>query len=227
MLVPDADQPVEARVAHEIVGIVGDTRTTSLEEPYQPEFYLPYSQDPNHQRPLVVMKVAGDPYSYENAVRKVVASVDKDTPVFGYRMFTDEIATQAAQPRFEAMLVSGFAVIALALAAVGLYSVLSFIVAERTRELGLRMALGASRGNILRLVLRRGLMLACVGILVGAVSSVFATRLLGDLLFKVKPLDSQVFVTVTLVLIAVSVLATLVPALRAAGVSPMETLRAE
>jgi predicted permease len=217
----------EPTVPREIVGVVGDTRTPSIKEPYQPEFYLPYSQDPNHQRPLVVMKVAGDPYSYENAVRKIVAAVDKDTPVFRYRMFTDDIRNQAAQPRFEAMLVSGFAVTALQLAAVGLYSVLSYIVAERTRELGLRMALGASRGNVLRLVLQRGLALGSIGIVVGAVSSVFATRLIADLLFKVKPLNGPIFVVVTLVLLAVSVLATLMPALRAAKVSPMEALRAE
>jgi predicted permease len=227
MIVPDLEKPGQASMAREIVGIVGDTRTTNVEEPYQPEFYLPYSQDPNHQRPLVVMKVAGDPYSYENAVRKIVAAVDKDTPVFRYQMFTDDIRNQAAQPRFEAILVSGFAVTALLLAAVGLYSVLSYIVAERTRELGLRMALGASRGNVLRLVLQRGLALGSIGIAVGAVSSVFATRLIADLLFKVKPLNGPIFVIVTLVLLAVSVLATLLPALRAAKVSPMEALRAE
>jgi predicted permease len=226
MIVPDIEEPGQASMAREIVGIVGDTRS-NVEEPYQPEFYLPYSQDPNHQRPLVVMKVTGDPYSYENAVRKIVAAVDKDTPVFRYRMFTDDIRNQAAQPRFEAILVSGFAVTALLLAAVGLYSVLSYIVAERTRELGLRMALGASRGNVLRLVLQRGLALGSTGIVVGAVSSVFATRLIADLLFKVKPLNGPIFVVVTLVLLAVSVLATLIPALRAAKVSPMEALRAE
>lgn len=226
-VIPEFQRPDEANVPREIVGIVGDTRVASLEEPYRPGFYLPYSQDPKHQRPLVVMKVAGDPYSYENAVRKIVAAVDKDTPVFRYQMFTDDISTQAAQPRFEAMLVSAFAVIALVLAAVGLYSVLSFIVAERIRELGLRMALGAQRGHIFRLVLQRGLVLACIGIGVGAVSSVFAARLIRDFLFKVKPLDASIFLAVTLTLILVSILAALVPALRAAKVSPMETLRAE
>ena len=193
--------------------------------PYQPEFFLPYAQDPTHQRPIVVMKVAGDRSSYENAVRRIVASMDREAPVFGYRTFTDEIETQAAQPRFEAVLVSGFAGIALLLAAVGLYAVLSYIVAERTRELGLRMALGASRSDVLRLVLGRGLMLACLGIGIGALTSVFAGGLITDTLFQVAPLDRSVFVIVTLVLLLVSVAAALAPALRAANLDPMRTLR--
>lgn len=132
---------------------------------------------------------------------------------------------KAAQPRFEAALVSGFAVIALLLAAVGLYAVLSYIVVQRTRELGLRMALGASRSNILRLVLLRGLMLASIGIGIGALASIFATRLITNMLFRVAPLDRPVFLTVTLVLILVSMIAALAPALRAVTVDPMRTLR--
>jgi ABC-type antimicrobial peptide transport system permease subunit len=172
-----------------------------------------------------VLKVAGDPSSYENAVRKVVASVDKDTPVFRYRTFTDDVDKQAVQPRFEAVLVSGFAGMSLLLSAVGLYGVLSYIVAERTRELGLRMALGASRSDVLQLVLRRGLTLACVGIGVGAFASFFVTRIITDTLFRVAPLDRSVFLIVTLVLMVVSMTAALVPALRAANVNPMRTLR--
>jgi len=120
--------------------------------------------------------------------------------------------------------VSGFAVIALLLSAVGLYAVLSYIVAERKRELGLRMALGASRSNVLQLVLRRGLVLACVGTALGALASVFAANLIQDVLYEVKPLDGSVFLTVTAVLLFVSTVAALIPALRAAGVDPMRTL---
>ncbi len=132
---------------------------------------------------------------------------------------------QAAQPRFEAVLVSGFAGIALLLSALGLYAVLSYVVSERTRELGLRIALGASRSEILGLVLRRALILASLGIGIGMLTSIFATRLITDTLFKVVPLDRSVFLTVTLVLIFVSMLAALAPALRAANVDPMRTLR--
>jgi predicted permease len=222
---PHFNRPGEAAMGREIVGIVGDTRTSNASNPYQPEFYLPYAQDSEHQRPLVVMKVIGDPLSYENAVRKIVANLDKDAPVFGYRAFTDEVEMQADQQRFEAALVSGFAGIALLLSALGLYAVLSYIVAERMRELGLRMALGASRSDIMRLVLRRALTLACLGIAIGAVASIFATRLITDTLFRVSPLDRPVFLIVTLMLIFVSMMASLAPALRAANVDPMRTLR--
>ncbi len=173
----------------------------------------------------MVLKVAGDPHSYENEVRRVVAGLDPDSPVFGFGTLADNIDRQAAQPKFEAALVSGFAAIALLLASVGLYSVLSCIVAERTRELGLRMALGASRSRVLRLVLRRGLTLAGLGIGSGALISVFSTRLMMDTLFKVAPLDRSVYAIVTLALVLVSVMAALAPALRAANVDPMRALR--
>ncbi len=202
--IPNLEHPGEAIAGREIIGIVGDTRTGSVHEPYQPGFFLPYAQDPTHQRPVVVLKVAGDPHSYENAVRRVVAGLDADSPVFGFGTLADNIDRQAAQPKFEAALVSGFAALALLLASVGLYSVLSCIVAERTRELGLRMALGASRSRVLRLVLRRGLTLAGLGIGSGALISVFSTRLMMGTLFKVAPLDRSVYAIVTLSLILVS-----------------------
>ena len=171
------------------------------------------------------MKVSGDPRNYKNMIRKTVAEIDKDLPIFAYRTFTADINAQAAQPRFEAALVSGFAVIALLLSALGLYAVLSYIVAERKRELGLRMALGASRSHVLQLVLRRGLVLACVGTTLGALASVFAATLIQDVLYEVKPLDGSVFLTVAAVLLFVSTVAALIPAFRAARVDPMQTLR--
>jgi putative ABC transport system permease protein len=192
---------------------------------YPPEFYLPYAQDPAHQRPQVVLKVAGDPLSYENEVRNVVSAMDKNTPVFEYRSFTQDIRWEEEAPRFEALLVSGFAIIALLLSAVGLYALLSFVVVDRTRELGLRMALGADRGDILRLVLERGLLLASTGIGLGMLGSILATRLIGDLLFKVTPLDWTVFAAVALTLLSVSMVSALVPALRAAHLDPIRTLR--
>jgi ABC-type antimicrobial peptide transport system permease subunit len=170
------------------------------------------------------MKVAGDPAAYENAVRKIVATMS-EAPVFNYRTFADSITVETAQPRFEAVLVSGFAGIALLLSALGLYTVLSYIVAERTRELGLRFALGASRSEILQLVLRRASILACLGIGIGALGSIFAARVIADSLFRVAPLDGSVFLTATLALTLVSLIAALAPALRAARVDPMRTLR--
>jgi putative ABC transport system permease protein len=216
-----SDEPV---IARQIIGVVGDTRTDDISNPYQPQFFTPYAQDPSHQRTLVVMKVTGDPAAYENAVGKIVATMSA-APVFSYGTFADSMKLPAAQPRFEAVLVSGFAAIALLLSALGLYAVLSYIVSERTRELGLRIALGASRPEILRLVLRRALILAALGIGVGACVSIFASGIITDSLFQVQPLDRSIFLTVTLVLMCVSLVAALVPALRAASIDPMRTLR--
>ena len=222
--VPKLGHLGEADQAREIIGVVGDVRSEDLGNLYPPQFYLPYAQDPAHQRPQVVLKVAGDPLSYENEVRKVVSAMDKDTPVFDYRSFTQDIRWEAASPRFEALLVSGFALIALLLSAVGLYAVLSFVVADCTRELGLRMALGADRLHILRLVLEHGLLLASTGIGLGMLASILATRLIGDLLFDVPRLDWMVFAAVTLTLLSVSMVAALVPAVRAAHLDPIRTL---
>jgi len=223
--VPKLGHPGETDRPREIIGVVGDTRSEDLGNLYPPQFYLPYAQDPSHQRPQVVMKVAGDPLSYENEIRKIVSEIDKNAPVFEYRAFTQDMAWEAAQPRFEALLVSAFAVMALLLSTVGLYAVLSFVVAERTHELGLRMALGADRSDILHLVLKRGLALACIGIGGGVVASVFATQLVNDLLFNVGRLDRAVFVIVALTLLTASTAATLVPAVRAMRLDPMRTLR--
>jgi ABC-type antimicrobial peptide transport system permease subunit len=132
---------------------------------------------------------------------------------------------ESQQQRFEATIVSGFAAISLLLLAIGLYAVLSYVVAERTRELGLRMALGASRSDVLTLVLKRGLMLAGIGIVVGVLASVAMGRLMQNLLFGVAPLDPPVFSSVTLVLVFVATVATFVPAFRAARLDPMRTLR--
>jgi len=224
-ITPRFEHRDKVMIARQIIGIVGNTRNGEPTEPYQPEFFLPYAQEANHQRPIIVMKVKGNPLSYEETVRKVVAGIDKEAPVFGYRTFVEAIQNQAGQQRFEATLVSGFAGISLLLSAIGLYAVLSYVVAERTRELGLRMALGASRSNVLSLVLKRGLLLAGIGIGIGALTSVIVGRFMGDLLFGVTPLDLSVFGTVTLVLFVVSLAATFMPAVRAAFLDPIRALR--
>ena len=221
---PYTDEPVAPR---QIIGVVGDTRVNDFFQPYQAQFYLPYAQDPSHQRPLVVMKVSGDPLSYENTVRKLVARFDPDSPVFSYKTFIEETDIKAAQSRFEALLVSGFSSIALLLSALGLYAVLSYVVGERIRELGLRMAFGASRSDILRLVLERAAILSALGAVLGIVASIFTTRFVADLLVNVAPLDRSVFVSVTFLMFAVSMAAALAPALRAATVDPVRSLRDE
>jgi putative ABC transport system permease protein len=222
---PTFEHTTEPILARQIVGVVGDTRTDDPSEAPQPRFYLPYAQNPSHQRPDVVMRVSGDPHGYENAVRKIAATLDPDDPEFGYHTFAENIALQSAQPRCEVFLISAFAAIALLLSALGLYAVLSYIVAERSRELGLRMALGASRANVLSMVLRRALILAVLGIGGGAITSIFATRLVTSSLFRVAPLDRSVFLIVALTLLLVSMIAAILPALRAANIDPIRSLR--
>ena len=160
-------------------------------------------------------------------MRTVVKRFDPEAPVFDYHTFADTLQEMSEQPRFEAALVSSFAAIALLLSALGLYAVLSYVVAERMRELALRMAFGASRSDILGMVLRRALALGVMGILVGAFASFLGVRLVGDLLFRVKPFDPITFAIVTLTLLLVSLGSALAPAFRAASVDPMRHLRDE
>lgn len=215
----------EPIVPRQIIGIVGDIRNGDSWTPYLPEFFLPYAQNPTQQRPHVVMSVSGDPQSYENIVRRAVARIDPDAPLFEYGTFAEGTQTVAEQSRFEAILVSAFSAVALLLSALGLYAVLSYVVGERIRELGLRMAFGASRSDILRLVLQRAARLALLGVGLGIAASIFTTKLVADLLINVPLLDRTVFLAVTLLLLCVSTLAALAPALRAANVDPVRSLR--
>ena len=227
-LTPKFEYSTEPILARQIIGIVGDTLGGDpWDDPYIPRFYLPYAQNPTHQRPRVVMQVAGDPLSYQSAVRAVVKRFDADVPVFDYETFQDTLRDMSEQPRFETALVSTFGAIALLLSAVGLYAVLSYVVAERMRELALRMAFGASPRHILAMVLRRALLLAILGILIGLFASLLGIRLVSNLLFRVKPLDPSTFAAVTITLLLVSIGSALPPAIRAAWLNPMRCLRDE
>jgi len=224
-LTPKFEYSTEPILARQIIGVVGDTLGGDpWDDPYEPRFYLPYAQNPTHQRPRIVMSVSGDPMSYQSDVRSVVQRFDAESPVFDYESFADTLRQMSEQPRFETILLSSFATIALLLSALGLYAVLSYIVAERMRELALRMAFGASRSDILTMVLRRALALGVLGILIGIFASLLGTRLVGDLLFRVKPLDPSTFAGVTITLLMVSIAAALAPAVRAASVDPMRNL---
>jgi predicted permease len=225
-LVPKFEYSTEPILARQIIGVVGDTLGGDpWDDPYIPRFYLPYAQNTTHQRPRIVMKVAGNPETYQSTVSVVVQRFDSESPVFDYETFSDTLRRMSEQPRFEAWLVSTFATVALLLSALGLYAVLSYIVSERMRELALRMAFGASRIDILGMVLRRALLLGILGISIGAFASLLGARLVGDLLFRVKPLDASTFAIVTLMLLLVSLISAAAPALRGARLDPMRTLR--
>ena len=210
---------VESR---EVVGVVGNVTRTSLDEAPQPEYYIPFAQVPLGP-PTFAIRVAGDPATYENTIRTLVAQQDSSLPVFA--MKTNLLARSTAQQRFQTLLISAFAAIALLLSAIGLYAVLSYMVVQRTLELGLRMALGAQRSDVLSLILKRGLLLCVTGLAVGLLASAALTRYLTTLLFHTPALDAFTFTATTLLLLTISVASCLIPAFRASRLDPNETLR--
>ena len=211
----------------EIVGVVGDVKRVSLTEPPTPEYYIPLEQAPIEANPVFALRVVGDPDSYANAIRSTVARVDKELPAYRLQSYKDDLGRLTAQQRFQTLLLSAFAAIALLLAGLGLYAILSYMVTQRTTELGLRIALGAPRGNVLQLMLFRGLKLTALGLVAGLASAALLTRVVAGLLYQVKPLDGMTFAAMTLVLLFVSCLASLIPAWRAAMLDPNETLRSQ
>jgi len=208
----------------EIVGVVGNAKRASLTETDKPEYYIPYEQAPV-ATPAVAMRVIGDPGGYAGLVRSEVAKLDKSLPVYRLQSYEDDLVRVTAQQRFQARMLSVFAAIAVLLAGLGLYATLTYMVENRASELGLRIALGAPRNNVLRLILLRGLKLAILGLCLGLPAAALLTRLVSGLLYGVKPLDFVTFASMTVVLLLVSILASLIPAWRACMVDPNEILR--
>ncbi len=209
-----------------IVGIMANTRNTGLKGEPTPAIALPYSIVAPLQRMLVV-RATTDPMLQLNAVRAAVREIDVDQPLGRPFTVNEILGQEIVQPRFTMALFSTFAIIGLALAAVGIYSVLSFHVLSRTHELGVRLALGAPRRHVLALMLKMGARLVLVGLGVGTVVSLGATRLLRSQLFGVEPADLMSYVAVAVLLSLVALAACYIPARRAAGVDPMIALRQE
>jgi len=210
----------------EIVGIVGDLRHEGLAVPPRPEVYVPFAQDPLPYF-AVTLRTGGDPAALAVPLRAAMHEVDADQPVSRLRPMADLVAASTSGTRFQGTLLGAFASIALLLAAVGIYGVMAHAVARRTREIGVRMALGAARGDILRLVVGHGMRLAAAGITLGIGGALALTRLLRAQLFGVAPTDPATFVCVTLGLAAVALAACWLPARRATRVEPLSALRAE
>jgi putative ABC transport system permease protein len=209
-----------------IVGIIANTRNTGLREEPAAAVLIPYTTVATPGRTLAI-RTAGDPNLLVNAVRAEVRSLDPDQPLGMPRTLRAIIGQEEVQPRFTMALFSTFAALGLALAAAGIYSVLSFHVTRRTHELGVRMALGAPRRHVLGLMLKMGGRLVAIGLGAGIAASLAATRLLRSLLFGVEPADPLAYAAAVAVLAAVAFLACYVPARRAAGVDPMVALRQE
>jgi predicted permease len=212
----------------EVVGVVGSVKRAGLTEQTIPQFYLPWSQAVITWPTLTVRTASnfgGDPAALANALRNAVAEMDHDVPVYGVKTLDEVIYKAAATPRFQTFLLASFAGLALALAAIGLYGVLSYMVAQRSREIGVRIALGARRSDVLSLVLRRGLRLALLGIAIGLAASALLTDYMSAMLYQVQPFDPATFAIVSAILLVVSLVASGGPAYRATRVDPMNVLR--
>ncbi|HEV7506266.1 MAG TPA: ABC transporter permease [Thermoanaerobaculia bacterium] len=211
-----------------VVGVTGDVRQTSLGRASQPEIFLNYAQ-PGPAWPwlVLVVRTAGEPEALSSAIRSLAQSVDRDVPLIQARTMDDVLSGTLAQPRVYTLLLGFFAALALVLAAVGPYGVVSYTVTQRLHELGIRMALGAERGDVVRLVLRQGLSLTLAGTVIGLAGGLAVTQLLTHALPSVQPGDPMMFAAIVLLLTAVALTASYLPARRGSRVDPVVTLRYE
>ena len=210
-----------------IVGVVGDVRGFGLDQPARPELFVPYAQLTDSAGMAIVVRSDGDAAALAPSVRAALAEVDATQPIFDVQPMSALIASSLAQRRFALVLMLVFAGVALLLAAVGVYGVMSYSVAQRTQELGIRVALGASTANVLGLVVGDGLRLIAAGLVAGLGGALALTRLIASLLFSVSPTDPATFAVLALLLAAVALVAIVIPARRALRVDPMQALRSE
>ncbi|HEX8149359.1 MAG TPA: ABC transporter permease [Pyrinomonadaceae bacterium] len=209
-----------------VVGVVGNVKTEGFDQPDQPHFYTCLFQNVGYAM-AVYLRAEGDPKSLAQALRREVQAVDPNLPVFGERTMEEVVSASLAQRRFALQVVGGFGVLALLMAGIGIYGVVAYSVSQRTREIGIRLALGASNGAILRWVFGQGMRLTLFGLGAGLVGAFALTRLLRGLLFGVETTDPLTYAGLALLLAAVALLACYVPARRATKVDPMVALRYE
>ena len=216
-----------------VVGMVADERHNGVTGVVKEKFYVPHSQwhiatsGSVIRGGFLVIRTTGDPMQVAGPVRNEIRSMDATLPVANLRPMSEVVATALATPRLTGFLMGTFAAIALTLAAVGIYGVLSYLVARRTHEIGIRLAVGADRTQVLGLILKQGMTLAGSGIIVGVIAAFLLTQLMQSLLYEVRPSDPWTFVTVSLALVGVALLASALPAFRATRVSPLIALRTE
>jgi putative ABC transport system permease protein len=209
-----------------IVGVVKDIPHRDLESKAAPDWYLSYLGQPRRYGYLMA-RASGNPASLAAAIRSQVSAIDKDQPVTAIRTLNEVIASTTAPRRFNTLLLAIFAAVALALAAVGIYSVISYSVTQRTQEVGVRMALGARPGDVIRLILKQGLAMTLIGVAAGILGAIAAARVMSGLLYGVTATDPATFVAISLLLAIVAMLACYLPARRAARVEPIAALRSE
>ena len=218
--------PPNSDVSRKIVGIVGDVRDVALSRKPGPMMYVPFAQAPLYGGEVVV-RSSLSASSVAAGIRQAVDSIDKGLPLTNVESFPDALGASVAQERFRTLVLSSFSGIALILAAVGIFGVISYSASQRTHEIGIRMALGAQQGNVLRLILGHGAKLAFFGLSAGAVAALLLTRSMASLLYGVSATDPITFGTVAIVLLGVALIACYIPARRAMRVDPMVALRHE
>jgi putative ABC transport system permease protein len=211
----------------QIVGVIGNVRHVGLETAPRPEVYLPFGNAHWPSVFMVVRSKTADPLTLTSAAQSAVWSMNKDIPVANIRTMEDVIASSVLRRKFAMLLLSIFASLAMLLAAIGLYGVMSYTVSQRTHEIGIRMALGAEKEDVLRLIAGQGMGLVATGVLLGIVASIALTRLMSGLLFAVSARDPLVFGIFVVLLGTVALIANYVPARRATKVDPMVALRYE
>jgi putative ABC transport system permease protein len=210
-----------------IVGVIADLRGYGLDQPALPEIYWPLLQRPDRSTMSLVVRTKGDPSSLIPAARAAMAEVDSQQPIFDVEPLADLVASSLSQRRFTLMLMVLFGLVALVLAAVGIYGVMAYTVAQRTQEIGIRVALGATDKVVLGMVLKDGMTLVGIGLAIGTAAALVLTRVGASLLWGVSATDAITYVVIAAILAAVAVVAIVVPARRATRIDPMQALRSE
>lgn len=214
----------DEKFPREIVGVVGDTRVDALDRKSGAQIYVPHAQDPSWNFMAMVVRTSGDAAAFANTFRREVQAIDKDQPVYNVRTMDDIVMNSLGTRRVSMQLFTVFACAALLLAALGIYGVMAYSVTQRTQEIGIRMALGAQAGDVLRLIVAQGMTLAAIGVGAGLLGAFGLTRVMASLLFHVEAHDPLTFAAVALLIIVVALLACYLPARRAAKVNPVVAL---
>ena len=211
-----------------IVGVIGDVKNAGIDRPAGTELYVAFAQNPNPARlASLTVRTAGDPMSMVGAIRREIRALDRALPISQIRSMEEVMSVARSRPRFLTLLLTLFSSLSLILAALGIYGVIAYSVAQRTNEIGIRMALGAQRTDVIRLVGATGIRLALAGTALGAIGAFALTRVLSGLLFGVSSVDAVTFAAMAATLIAVTLLACYIPARRASRVDPLVALRYE
>jgi len=217
----------EGKTSREIVGVVGGARYWTVSREPLPHMYFSYLQENWGSMSLMVRAQSGDPMRLSALIRAELAAIDKLQPIHSFKSMESTVSELVAPQRFTTLLLSAFAVMAAGLAAIGIYGVVSYAVAQRTREIGLRMALGATAHDVQKLILLQGMTPVAIGTIIGLSASVALTKLIAGLLFGVKTTDLATLIAVTLLLVVIALIANYIPARRAIRIDPLNALRYE